>query len=232
MREFHWDIVQGTPEWEELRRGRFTGTCATDLLMEDIRDGKCKEHNNRITKDSEKSNQYSCGCDFTYRQAEGFTNLIKRIAFEARYGIVPEDEKFTGNKYTDRGENFEEVAFDSFIDESGRYVRRVGFVTLDEWVGCSPDGLLKAETLQIKCPIYKTQYDYLIDKVIPTIYYNQMQFELYVTGYDAGNFYSWHPNLPNLWLRVERDEPLIEKFKERIEIAKNEITLLNEKIGV
>jgi hypothetical protein len=229
---FHWDIIQGTAEWDELRAGKFTGTCATDLLMEDIKDGSCKEHNNRITKASAELNQYSCGCDITYRQAEGFTNLIKKIAYEAKYGVIPEDEHFTGNKYTDRGNNFEDAAFDSFIDESGRYVKKVGFVTLDEWVGCSPDGLAKDETLQIKCPIYKTQYDYLVDKKIPSTYYNQMQFELFVTGFSVANFYSWHPKLPNLWLRMERDEKLIGKFRERIEIAKKEIILLNEKIGV
>ena len=65
---------------------------------------------------------------------------------------------FGGNKYTDRGHEFEPIARDDFEFRTLNPVKLVGVVIRDEWALCSPDGLIGEDKLhQIKCPIFSTQ---------------------------------------------------------------------------
>jgi exodeoxyribonuclease (lambda-induced) len=203
--KYYWDIVQGSEEWHDLKIGKFSGTSCNDLLMD--------------------------------KKNKGYQNLIYRI-FEEQFTSEPcELEKpFNGNAYTERGLKYESLAIQNCEKENLIEIKSVGFVELDNWVGCSPDGLINDIGLvQIKCPIFKTQLNYLeIDQYsmsnedklrkINKVYYNQMQFELMVTDREYNIFYSYHPKLKPVELIIERDERLIEQIKIEIEIAKETIT--------
>ncbi len=185
------NIAQNTDEWLALRVGKFTASIAADLLMEN------------------KSNQ-------------GYKKLIAKITEERFTGQACESEKFKGNQFTDRGHLFEPLAL---IDYSTKFfydVQPMGFIESDNGLyGCSPDGLIDENgMIQVKCPIFATQRGYLEDPKVPTNYYKQMQFELFVSEREYNIFYSYHPKLKEVMIKVERDEVVIKQ----IETAINEAT--------
>ena len=64
--------------------------------------------------------------------------------------------EFTGNIATDYGEANEEGAVAEYYLETGNRVDKVGFVTKEDWAGCSPDGLIGSDGgLEAKCPFGK-----------------------------------------------------------------------------
>lgn len=204
MIDYIFDITQGSEEWLKIKEGKFTGTCASDLLMDD----KCK----------------------------GWQNLIKRIAEERFTGESCESDKFSGNKFTERGLELEPVAILQYEFESFNNVTTVGFVQHSEFIGCSPDGLINDNGLiQVKCPIFNTMLEYHKDKTVPTDYFKQMQFELFATDREYNIFYAYHPKLQPFELKIYRCDETIKKIETAIEKAGIEIAKLIEyyhKIGV
>lgn len=158
------------------------------------------------------------------KKTKGYNSLIDRIVEEKITGERCENITFKGNWATDRGHEFEPLAREDYELRNLEIVNLVGVVELNEWVLCSPDGLIGKNGLhQIKCPIFSTQRDYLESKKIPTNYYKQMQFELYVTGRDYNVFTSFHPKLRALDIILKRDETLISEIKTRLEEAIQEV---------
>jgi len=211
------NIAQNTPEWLALRVGKFTASSAAELLM----DKGCK----------------------------GYIELIKKITEERFTGEPCESKKFQGNSFTDRGHLFEPLAL---IDYSTKYfydVEPMGFVESDNGLyGCSPDGLINENgMIQVKCPIFATQRKYLdiISKnkdltpnegneflyKIDSGYYKQMQFELFVSEREYNVFYSYHPSLKEIMLKVVRDEDMIKQIELAIIEATEYIDIELNKLG-
>lgn len=158
------------------------------------------------------------------KKTVGYTNLINRIVEERITGQPTESKTFTGNANTERGHEYEPLAREHYEFRSFNDVVQVGVVELDEWCLCSPDGLINDDGLiQIKCPIFNTQKTYLKELKVPTNYYKQMQFELYVTGREYNVFYSFHNYLPPVEIKVERDEQMIFEIERRLKEAKDEV---------
>lgn len=153
----------------------------------------------------------------------GYQNLIDKIIEERMTGERTESS-WGGNKYTERGHELEPVAADDFEFNTFVETQIIGLVEYDDWTCCSPDRLIDEDgLLQIKCPIFKTQREYLRTQKVPGNYYKQMQFELFVTGREYNIFYSYHPHLPAVSIRIERDEIMIAEIKNRLEQAKSEV---------
>ena len=158
------------------------------------------------------------------KSTKGYQGLINRIVEERITGQRCENISFKGNWATERGHELEPVAADDYELRNLVVVKEVGVVILDDWILCSPDRLIGDDgLLQIKCPIFSTQKEYLEKKKIPTNYYKQMQFELFVTGRDYNVFNSFHPHLKALDIILERDEEMISRISERLEEAKQEV---------
>lgn len=148
--------------------------------------------------------------------------------FEARTGQMPKSylarklaEKWMGGPIAgfqsidmDFGNILEEEAIPWFTFEHGVPIKRVGLITNDEGtIGCSPDGLIGEDGgAEIKCPRVDTHVAYLLANKVPPEYIVQVHAALYVTGRQWWNFVSYHRRMPNLVLRVERDEEIIEKM--------------------
>ncbi len=164
---------------------------------------------------------------------EGYKNLIKRIVEERITGL-PSESKWKGNKYTERGHEWEPIAREHFELETFTKVLNGGFFESDEykgWASCSPDGRIGNDGLiQIKNPIFSTQLDYLDDKKIPSNYIKQMQFELFITGREWNIFYSYHPSLPPINQKLYRDEKMISEIKTKLEIAIEQVNNIINKI--
>lgn len=154
---------------------------------------------------------------------EGYKKLINRIVEERITGKTAEG-RWAGNEFTERGHLLEDAAIEHFELSTFTKVHRVGIVELDDWTVCSPDGLINPKSqIQIKCPIFTTQIEYIETQKIPTNYYKQMQFELMVTGREENIFYSFHPALPAVRISVARDEELIKEIQERLQTAINQV---------
>jgi len=98
---------------------------------------------------------------------------------------------------------------------SGEKVRQVALVYKDasKSVSCSPDGLLESSGLEIKCPMLKTHVKYLIDGKLPTTYTQQLQFSMWVYGFDTWQFMSYYPGIEPLIITIKRDNEFISKLE-------------------
>ena len=89
----------------------------------------------------------------------------------------------------------------------------VGFCTTDDGrIGASPDRLVGDDgLLEIKCPSPDVHVRYLLfpDRSVDSEYRVQVQGQLYVTGRQWCDIVSYHPELPSVIVRVERDEEYI-----------------------
>lgn len=158
------------------------------------------------------------------KKTAGYTELIKKIVEERITGNPSESKKFQGNSFTERGHELEPLARNDYEVRNFCEVKQIGVIELDEWVLCSPDGLIDDNGLyQAKCPIFNTQLEYLETKKVPTNYYKQMQFELFVSGREYNIFNSFHPHLPPVDIIVNRDEVMIAEISRRLEEAKMEV---------
>ena len=104
------------------------------------------------------------------------------------------ESEFTGNIATEYGVNNEAGALVEFEMETGHTVKPVGFITREDWAGCSPDGLISDDMgLEIKCPFGlrkddDPQFKTLADQLH---YLAQVQFSLWVTGRIGWYFFQW-----------------------------------------
>lgn len=176
---------QGTPEWFEVRRGKFTASNFNDLFMKE--------------------------------STIGFQKAIYKVAFERLTGKSPEE--FISN-YMQRGNELESEAREFYEMETFNKVHQIGFIEKDEWVGCSPDGLIGEDgMIEIKCPAFNTQINYLLGGSLPSIYDWQVQGQLWITGRAWCDFISYHPDLKPLNIRVYPDITKHKQLAEKLIIC-------------
>jgi hypothetical protein len=158
------------------------------------------------------------------KKTVGYISLIKKIIEERITGLPCESKSFQGNKFTDRGHDLEAIARIDYEFRNLVLINQIGVIELDDWVLCSPDGLINEDGLyQAKCPIFNTQLEYLKTRKIPGNYYKQMQFELFVSNREYNIFNSFHPSLPAVDITVRRDDATIYQIEKRIQEAKDEV---------
>jgi len=166
---------------------------------------------------------------FMKKTTAGYNDLINKVVFERLTGESPEE---FSNKWTDRGTELEPLALIAYSEKTFNLVERVAFVELDEWTGCSPDGLVgSVGMVQAKCPKYSTLMDYLISDTIPKDYAIQMQGEMMCSGREWNDFWVWHPQFKPMLKRLERSETVIKSIKEELEIAIGEALNRIEKLN-
>jgi hypothetical protein len=108
----------------------------------------------------------------------------------------------------------------------GVEVQQCGIVFKDEYrlFHASPDGLVSDNAvLELKNPSLKVAVRYLLEKKLPTDYFPQCQFEMYVCERELCYFMSCYEGLPPLILEVYRDEKWISKME-------IELTLFNDQL--
>lgn len=133
-----------------------------------------------------------------------------------------------------RGHDLEADAANWYALQSDVEPRIVGFCTTDDGrIGASPDRLVGDDgLLEIKCPAPDTHVRYLLfpDKGVDDAYRVQVMGQLFVTERAWCDVVSYHPELPSVIVRVERDEEYIAKladalraFTEQLAEAKAEL---------
>ncbi len=165
---------------------------------------------------------------FMGKSTQGYNDAIYKIVQERLTGKSPESYV---NEAMKRGIVMEAEARLAYEVEKMTLVEEVGFVEYDEWVGCSPDGLVDDDgMIQIKCPAFNTHVGYLLSEEVPKDYYAQMQMELWVTGRAWNDFVSYHPDLPMFILRLFPDKEMFKKIETEINIAKQKVEEIIKKI--
>lgn len=109
-----------------------------------------------------------------------------------------QDDQIGYVRWVDHGTENEGKAAAMYEFTHERRLEPGGFVTTDDGrLGCSPDRLLDGgkEAVEIKAPAPWTQIGYLLDG-LGDDYRPQVQGQLYVGGFEAVHFYSYHPQMP------------------------------------
>lgn len=203
--EYRYDIEQNTDEWYQIKVAKIGASNAAEVLMDTT--------------------------------TKGYQGLKDRLVEEIITGEPTESKTFKGNSFTERGHEFEPIAREDYELRTLTTVDLIGVIQLNDLVLCSPDGLIDDDKHhQIKCPIFNTHKKYLklvekhialsdndILKKIDSTYYKQCQFELYVSGRKYNIWTSFHPHLKPIDLTIKRDEELIKKIEEKVEILRCEV---------
>jgi putative phage-type endonuclease len=189
------EIEQRTDEWFNQRLGRFTAS-RIDELMGVKGLGLTGE---------DYAFQNACEVVFGRNEEESFTS------FDMQRGIQLEPLALA---------KFNEVNQFNFIK-----AETASFFPFGEHAGASPDGLIGSDAiLEIKCP-RPNKFFKIVEKgfsAIDRLYINQMQMQMLCTNSQRCHFFNYIIyNGVEMWheLIIERDEAIIDKIKERIEIA-------------
>lgn len=165
--------------------------------------------------------------------ASNISKVLAKKGTETRNGYMMEligqiatreaDEIF--GKALDWGKANEAAARAAYEFDRSVKVEQVGFIYgPDKRTGCSPDGMITKlnRGLEIKNPMTaKVHVDFLAMDKIKIEYMYQVQFSMWVTGFDQWDFCSYHPKfkVPGTMFKaitIERDPALMERFSNEV----------------
>jgi hypothetical protein len=110
-----------------------------------------------------------------------------------------------------RGIETEDEAVRAYEFQSDRETEPGGFFTTDDgMIGASPDRIVDVNgLLELKCCKPTTHVGYLLNASVEDDYKPQLQGQLFVTERQWVDIVAYHPELPAVVMRVERDEDYI-----------------------
>lgn len=153
-------------------------------------------------------------------------------------------EKLTGesqvtfsNQNMENGSILESEAREYYESVFNVKVKQVGFVAMNNKIGCSPDGFVgKCGLVEIKCVLPATQIATILGGGMPSVHSPQVQGQLWVTGRTWCDFVSYCPAIksrPFFCVRIYRDltyfeeilSPAIIKFTKELRKMLKEINV-------
>lgn len=190
---FH-DVEQGSPEWYDLRLGRITGTSAAELLV----NGK--------------------GADGL---GTGAWSLIYQLAGEIVTGQSASPQLDT--YWTERGKQLEAQAIDAYMERTFHDVSAIGFIEWGRYAGCSPDFMVDEQRGgEVKCLSAREHFRYCHTRKIEKDYFAQVQWCLFVTGFEVWDYVHYCPGAGAWELVIEEIRPDYEMhgiFSERLALV-------------
>jgi hypothetical protein len=171
--------------------------------------------------------------DDVLNKGQGRETYLIKLAAERLSGIA--QEGFT-NAAMQWGAEQEPFARELYENLNGDIpVEQVGFIKRDDYVGCSPDGLIGIDgTLECKCPNTSTHISYILKDRLPSKYTPQVQGQLWITNRKWCDFVSFDPRIARKIhiIRVERDEDYIVNLAIEVERFKKELVEVIEKLSI
>ena len=152
----------------------------------------------------------SHGCEIGNNGKGLETYIVKMMAESYSSGMA---EKFS-NEHLERGIELETQARTLYELENGVAVAQVAFVELNEYVGCSPDGLVGEDGLiEIKSPSDINHFKMILngEKEVDSKYIWQTQMQMLITGRKWCDLVFYCPNYEKSMI-VFRILPDAEKF--------------------
>ena len=149
--------------------------------------------------------------------------------------VTGESTHFHVTEWMQRGTELEPFARMNYELENDVEVTEVGFCMHDTLrCGVSPDGLVGDGGIEIKCPKPSTHVKYLRSGKLPAEYKAQVMGCLWITGREWWDFMSYHPQMPNLLIRVHRDDEYIGQLERLVthacQIIEKEVAEIKEKL--
>lgn len=194
------DCIQGSDEWFKEKIGKPSASNASKIVMNDGKQSKQRE-----------GYMYQLAAEIvTQKAAEGYQSK----------------DMLAGKEREEEARTYYEIL-------KGVDVKEVGVVYKDKKKKflCSPDGLIGSKLgLEMKNPLPKTQVDYLLSGKLPSTYFSQIQFSLYVTGFKHWDFLSYVPDMRPLIIRVERDEDFLAALEFELNLFCKELEIITNKI--
>lgn len=181
---YHWEIQQGTPEWNEVRRGLITSSSMKKLITPT---GKIADNDTSRGYLHELAYQRMSG-----QCSPGYSSELMDRGTEL--------EPFARAIY------HEKIAP---IQECGFIKIPIG----DGYVGFSPDGVVGDDGLiEIKSRIAPHYIRTVLKGTMPDEHVIQVQTGLYISGRQWCDFVTYLPGMPYCRMRVERNEDLIKSI--------------------
>jgi len=196
------DLEQGSEEWFQEKLGKPSASNANQI----------------VTSQGKLS-----------KQREGY---LYTLAAERVTGKRADTYK---NENMQVGNDREQESRDLYTLVTGEEIKTVGVVYKNDEKKflCSPDGIIESKRcgFEVKNVLPKTQVKYLLTAKVPTEYIVQIQFGLYVTGFDRWEFCTYSPGLRPLIIHVNRDESLIMALHHELELFCAELDMITKKIS-
>lgn len=176
-------MEQRSTEWHAARLGKVTASKVADVVAR-TKTGYAASRANYMA-------QLVCE-RLTGKPTEGFSNAAMEWGVEQ-----------------------EAAARDAYSARVGELVTEVGFIDHPaiKMAGASPDGIVGAGIVEIKCPSTATHIEYLFEREPPQKYFYQMQWQMACTGADWCDWVSYDPRMPEnlqlLVVRIPRDTDCI-----------------------
>ena len=161
---------------------------------------------------------------------KGLETYIHKLMTEY-YSKAPQ-ETYTSDAMQ-RGIELEASAAFMYQMQTGQEVTTVGFVSLDEYVGCSPDRFVGDDGLiEIKCPLDVEYFRMLLGGDPKPEYVWQVQMQLLITGRDWCDFVNYSPNYDQELVihRIEPDEIMLSKLRDGIRSGTRMIQEIKQKM--
>lgn len=186
------NIIQGSPEWFDIRRGKVTASRVADVIAKTRNGWGASRANYMAQLIAER---------LTGTTAESFSNATMQ------WGTDTEPQARAAYEFMQ----------DVDVTEIGFVVHPL--ITAS---GASPDGLVGENGMvEIKCPNTATHIDTLLGKGIPSRYLTQMQWQIACTGREWCDFVSYNPRMPermNLFVeRIAADRELARELEGHIQ---------------
>ena len=178
--------LEPTAEWISMRKGVVTASRVHDI----IKKGRAKDS-----------------------KSEAYMTYAKELALSI---ITTSSQKEVRNHALEWGRNNENEARKAFELVTLETVDEVGFIYGDESLryGVSPDGLVNGRHgVEIKCPYNSINHlDFIMHGTIKPEYISQVQFSLWVTGFESWSFVSYDPRFKQRQLEFATITPDLEMF--------------------
>lgn len=165
---------------------------------------------------------------------DGREKLLWQLAGERMTGEIAETYS---NEDMERGRRLEPLIRRDYEIERGVEVERIGFLRRGK-CGASTDGLVGddgiVEFKSCKPTVLIPMIERPIDRLkFPKQYYAQCQGGLMVSGRQwCDLMVFWHPKMPHLLVRTERDESYIDELRKAIDVFDLELRRLVQRLEV
>lgn len=154
---------------------------------------------------------------------KGLDTYINQVM--AEYFSSAEREQF-GNEHTERGNELEPTARSIYEMDNNLEVEQIGFCELDEFIGCSPDGLIKEDgMIEIKSPDDKTYFNILMEEKIDSAYEWQCQMNMLILDRKWCDLIYYNPNFERSMkvFRLLADKEKFDQLEKGFETARGKI---------
>jgi len=196
------NIIQGTPEWLQLRLGHVTASRVADIMAK--------------TKTGPSASRQ---------------NYLIELAIQRVTGVVEESYKneamMRGTEEEPKARQAYELLTETFVEEVP-FVKHKSI----EWFGCSPDGIIKNNDgtynlLEIKNPNSATHWSYIKEGEPPTKYKIQMMAQMACTGAQWCDFFSYDSRMPEgsryFLKRMIRDNAFINEMEKEVKVFLDQV---------